>query len=121
MNRQQRMAYMKSQPAYKKMSVEARAAALIKNGITVEDLKQAKNEGYQLGVESAIGTAYAGFALALEEKHRFDRQTIIDTLRCADEKIVFALSSWDLIQEVYDRIGFQIDFKDPEGRVQEVE
>ncbi len=46
MNRAERRRAYKQQPGFKKMSVEARAAALIKNGITVEDLKAAQNEGY---------------------------------------------------------------------------
>ncbi len=71
-------------------------------------------------MESAIGTAYAGFVLAMQEKHGFDRDTIIDTLRAADEKVVFALERWELIDEVFNRIGVRLDFKDTE-RVQEVE
>ena len=48
MNRAQRRAYQKSLPAYKKMGHEKLMNAIAKNGLTVEDLKKCKAEGYQL-------------------------------------------------------------------------
>lgn len=92
--------------------------ALAKNGITRDDLKRSHDEGYKLGVESAVATCYAGFCLALKARE-FSQDDIVQTLKAADEKIVFTLDTWELIDEVFESVGIQLDFKSPE-RVQEV-
>lgn len=119
MNRAQRRAYQRNQPAYKKMSHDHLMNAIAKNGLTVEDLKRCKQEGYQQGVESAVMQCYAGFCLALHEKYGFGRKRVLRALQCADEKIVFAIDSSEMVDEVFKRFGFKMDFKQGMDRVQE--
>lgn len=119
MNRQQRRAYQKSLPAYKKMGHEALMNAIAKNGLTVEDLKKCRQEGYQLGVESAVMQCYAAFCLALNEKFGFGRERVLRALQAADEKVIFAIDSAEMCEEVYKHFGIKMDFRAGIDRVQE--
>ena len=71
MNRQQRRASNKAKPAYMRMSVEQRKAALVKNGITEADLKRnyetGFQDGYKIASEDAVKAIYAALCLALNE------------------------------------------------------
>ena len=119
MNRAQRRAYQKSLPAHKKMGHEKLMNAIAKNGLTVEDLKKCKQEGYQLGVESAVMQCYAAFCLALHEKFGFGRKRVLRALQCADDKVIFAVDSAEMVDEVFRTFGFKMDFSAGMDRVQE--
>jgi hypothetical protein len=119
MNRAQRRAYQKSLPAYKKMGHEKLMNAIAKNGLTVEDLKKCKAEGYQLGVESAVMQCYAAFCLALNEQFGFGRERVLRALKAADDKVIFAVDSAEMVDEVFARFGIRMDFRDGLERVQE--
>lgn len=119
MNRQQHRAYQKSLPAYKKMSKEARMNALVKNGITPDDLKKCREEGYQMGVESAVIQCYAALCLALNETFGFGRERVLRALKAVDEKVIFAIDSAEMCEEVFARFGIRMDFSQGMGRVQE--
>jgi hypothetical protein len=119
MNRQQRRAYQKSLPAYKKMSKEARINALVKNGITPDDLKKCREEGYQMGVESAVIQCYAALCLALNETFGFGRERVLRALKAVDEKVIFAIDSAEMCEEVFKRFGIRMDFSQGMDRVQE--
>lgn len=122
-NRAQRRAAQRNQPAYKRMSHDQLMNAIAKNGLTVDDLKRCKQEGYQQGVESAVMTCYAAFCLALKEQFGFGRERVLRALKCADEKVVFTLDRYELIDEVFEKIGIKMDFRAalPDDRLQEVE
>lgn len=119
MNRQQRRAYQKSLPAYQKMSKEARMNALVKNGITPDDLKKCREEGYQMGVESAVIQCYAAMCLALNEQFGFGRERLLRALTAVDEKVVFAIDSAEMCEDVFKRFGIRMDFSQGMDRVQE--
>jgi len=119
MNRQQRRAYKKSLPAYKKMSHDALMNAIAKNGLTVEDLKRCKQEGWQQGVESAVIQCYAAFCLALNEQFGFGKERLLRALTAVDEKVVFAIDSAEMCEEVFKRFGIRMDFSQGMDRVQE--
>lgn len=118
MNRAQRRKAYYSQPAWKRASVEARAAALVKNGITLEDLEHQKMDGYHLGVESAIGTVYAALCLVAQENLHLEQNAIVELLRAVDDKVVNVLDHWELIDETLESTGIKLDFRDPLERVQ---
>ena len=119
MNRQQRRAYQKGLPAYKKMSHDALMNAIAKNGLTVEDLKRCKQEGWQQGVESAVIQCYAALCLALHEQFGFGKERLLRTLTAVDEKVVFAIDGAEMCEEVFNRFGIRMDFKQGMDRVQE--
>jgi hypothetical protein len=100
--------------------VEARAAALVKNGITLQDLERQKMDGYHLGVESAIGTVYAAMCLAAKENLHLEQNAIVELLRAVDDKVVNVLDHWELIDETLASTGIKLDFRDPLERVQAV-
>lgn len=85
-----------------------------KNGITLEDLHKAEDESYLRGVkagkEGTIRTCFAAICLALHEQHGFGKERCSKVLNDVYERICYALTSQEAIQEVYDTIGLQLDF-----------
>lgn len=124
MNREQRRAQKKAQrgqpkpkqPQYLRMTKQQRMDALVKNGITIKDLEENYNEGYEAGFAVASGpvikTCYAAVCLALNELHGFGMKRCKDVLNLVDEKILFSLTSMETIEEVWQKIGLQIDFNE---------
>jgi len=124
MNREQRRAQKKAQrgqpkpkqPQYLRMTKEQRMDALVKNGITIKDLEENYNKGYEAGFAVASGpvikTCYAAVCLALNELHGFGMKRCKDVLNLVDEKILFSLTSMEAIEEVWQKIGLQIDFNE---------
>lgn len=98
-----------------------------KNGITLEDMKRAEDESYQrgvnVGIESTMKTCYAAICLALNELHGFGTKRCKEVLNLVDEKVVMALTSEELIQEVFDRMKLAIRFNAGplEERIEETE
>ena len=99
---------------------KARHAALYrieKNGITLEDLEKEYQKGYSKGFaegsEPMYRTMMAAVALALHEKHGFGCKRVKEMLRAIDNKVIFSLTSMELVQEVFDRLGLEIKFGDP--------
>lgn len=97
-----------------------------RNGITLEDMKQAEerayNQGVRAGIDSTTRTAFAAICLALHDLYGFGKVRCARVLNAVDEKIVMALTSDDAIQEVYDTMKLKIEFREdlPGDRVQEV-
>ena len=124
MNREQRRAQKKAQrgqpkpkqPQYLRMTKQQRMDALVKNGITIKDLEENYNKGYEAGFAVASGpvikTCYAAVCLALNELHGFGMKRCKDVLNLVDEKILFSLTSMESIEEVWQKIGWQIDFNE---------
>ncbi len=116
MNRAQRRRAQKAKP-WAAMTPEQKTASLFKNGITDADVKRSYEEGfhmgYQRGLEYAVKTCYAGFALAMNDILHFGQTRVMRVLRCADKKIVYALSSEEAIDEVYEKLKFRLDFNAP--------
>lgn len=134
MNREQRRAQKKAQrgqpkpkqPQYLRMTKQQRMDALVKNGITIKDLEENYNKGYEAGFAVASGpvikTCYAAVCLALNELHGFGMKRCKDVLNLVDEKILFSLTSMETIEEVWQKIGLQIDFNEVvSDRITEIE
>ena len=98
-----------------------------KNGITIEDLKnaeeQARKDGFMDGAAEMIKICYAAICLALHESEGFDCDKCRELLAAADERVVYAINSRDLLQEVRDTIGLEFNFRADVGeeRIQEVD
>lgn len=120
MNREQRRRAQRNQPAYKRLNHDQLMNALVKNGIQPSDIKAAKAEGYQSGVENAFMTCYAAFCLAMDEELHLDSETMLRILKNADRQVVVTLDSYELIDEVFKRFKITLDFKQGIDRVQEV-
>lgn len=96
-----------------------------KNGITLEDLKdaevQGRTDGYRVSKEETLIICYASFLLALNEVCGFDGDKCREILNVADEKVTYTLTSAEAIKEVYDRLGVTLNFAEelPGERIQE--
>ena len=97
-----------------RMADNAAFQRINRNGITVEDLKRAEDDGrrdgYRVGKEETLIIAYASFILALNEMCGFDGDKCREILNLADEKITYTLTSADAIREVYDTMGITLNF-----------
>ena len=96
-----------------------------RNGITLEDVKRAEDESYRngvnVGMENTMKMCYAAMCLALNEMHGFGTKRCKDVLNAVDAKITMALTSEELVNEVFERMGLTINFKGDacEERIQE--
>lgn len=111
--------------AFWKLSPEERAQRMAdneafqrisKNGITIEDMHRAEEDAYSKGVkdgkDGAVRTCFAAICLTLHELHGFGKERCSRVLNDVYDKLQFALTSQDAIQEVYDSIGLEIRFSD---------
>ncbi len=89
---------------------------IMQNGITLDDLKDNFDKGYNAGFKDAgepiIKTCYAAICLALRELYGFGRKRCMKVLNKVDQQILYNLASDETISEVWDKIGLQIDFKE---------
>lgn len=96
-----------------------------RNGITLEDLKwaedQGRKDGFAMGTEETMKTVYAAVCLALHEQHGFDADQCRDVLRATDEKVVYAINSNELLNELKDTLDLSFNFHADvdEERIQE--
>lgn len=119
MNRKQRRDARKALPAYKRnMTKEQRINALIKNGITPDEVQReydhGRVDGYKEGCEDSLYKLYACACLTLNELHGFGAKRNMAFLELLHEKILFCLDHDEAIQEVYDRMNLRIDFRNSE-------
>ena len=128
LNRQQRRAQEKKNrskkvPSYKKMTKEQRKEALVKNGITIADLEKEYEVGFEAGFNAAspsvIKTIYAAVALAANDLHGFGKKRTKELLKAIDDYVVDTLTSEEIINDVWKRIGLRLDFDDPIDLVKE--
>ena len=122
MNRQQRRRMEKKnrkikKPMYKTMTKEERMDALVKNGITPEDLKNDWKRGFEAGFREAspavIRTVYAAVLLAAHESLGFGQKRCVSLLNAVDRHVTNSLCSQEAIDEVYNRLGLTLNFDDP--------
>lgn len=100
--------------------------ALVKNGITIKDLEDNFNKGYEAGFAVASGpvikTCYAAVCLALNELHGFGTKRCKDILNLVDKKIMYSLTSMEIVDEVWQKLRLHIDFAEMVGeRIEEDE
>lgn len=102
----------------------ARLNEMQRNGITVEMLKAnydlGYKEGFQAAAEPVVRGIYAAVCLALNDLHGFGQKRCADVLRCLDDHLTYTLTSTDLIDDVWERMGLKLEFKEPFDRIQEV-
>lgn len=85
-----------------------------RNGITIEDMHKAEEDAYAKGLndgkDATVRTCFAAICLAMHELHGFGKRRCSRVLNTVYDKLMFALTSQEAIQEVYDTIGLQITF-----------
>lgn len=124
MNRKERRAERKATPAYLRVSPEEREKMMMRNGISERDLEREYNRGHKDGFREAtqptIMTCFAAVCLALEEGHGFKAKRCADVLNATYGHMMETLTSKEAIDEVYKRMGLELDFKEPFDPVREV-
>ena len=108
------------------MTQEQRIDALVKNGITVDDLEDNYKKGFGAGFKAAsepvVKTCYAAMCLAVNELHGFGTKRCKDLLNLVDSKIMYSLTSMEIVDEVWQKLGLHLDFAEVVGeRIEEDE
>jgi hypothetical protein len=126
MNRAQRRAQKRNERKVKPVfnytnSAEERLTRIQKNGITIDDLERAYKDGAQDGQKRAIKMAYARFLLGLNKEYGFGKKRAVRALKAADDAIVYALDTEEMMDEVYRKFCLTLDFNESgmESRVKE--
>ena len=111
-NRADRRKAQKAQPRYMRtMTPEQRKAALVKNGITPKDVDDAYKRGYEEGNKNA--TEFASYAmcaamgLALNDLYGFGKKRVVRALNLAGEYMLNTFTTREIMEQVYERIGFE--------------
>lgn len=103
---------------------QKKAQELQRNGITVKDLEENYDKGFHEGFKKAaepiVRGCYAGVCLALNELYGFGHKRCADVLNALDNHITMSLTTSELIDEVWERMGLKIEFKEAFDRIQEV-
>ena len=85
-----------------------------RNGITIEDVNRAAQEGYQDGAKIAADNTmrniYAAIALVMHENYGFGKKRCMDVLRAVDEKVMYAIDSKEMVQQVFDELKIKMTF-----------
>ena len=79
--------------------------------------KEARNQA----VEYCFHSIYAAVLLAAQEVYGFGHKRAWRLLKRADEIVCTALSSEEIIREVWERMGLEINFREGIDRIREVE
>lgn len=79
--------------------------------------KEARNQA----VEYCFHSIYAAVLLAAQEVYGFGHKRAWRLLKRADEIICTALDSEEVIREVWERMGLEINFREGVERIREVE
>lgn len=91
------------------------------NGITAQDLDDAREagrqEGFKQAAEPIIKCCYAGIILALHDEFGFGENRCFRAIKAVDEKIIWALNHSELCDEVLDKTGLILDLDEPFSRV----
>lgn len=124
---QRRMAF-NSLPEEKKAEILRNSQivqSIQRNGITIKDLEKnfelGRDAGFREAAPNIVKTCYAAICLALHELYGFGKKRCHDVLTNVDQKVLYSLTSAEAIEEVWEKVGLQINFEEPFGRIVESE
>lgn len=109
----------KQRCGFMRKTIEERKAAIYKNGITKEHLDKEYAAGYRRGEIHTMQMVYAALMLAANEAFGFGASRVLKLLRLTDQKVLETLNSEELIREVFEKFGIELDFNSPMDRVKE--
>lgn len=123
MNRQQRRAQQRATPGYLRGTKEQKIKALLKNGITPEDLEKEYQKGFEAGFKAGAPVAfkaiYAAVCMALHDLHGFGHDRCAKVLMAVDEHVANSLTSEELIDEAWKKVGLYLNFDEPFDRIED--
>lgn len=129
MNKKQSLRALRRQAEREKQAEQQRKAAAI---LATKDLEERKRllakamadsekEARNQAVEYCFHSIYAAVLLAAQEVYGFGHKRAWRLLKRADEIICTTLDSEEIIREVWERMGLEINFREGVERIREVE
>lgn len=129
MNKKQSLREMRRKAEREQKAEKQRKAAAI---LATKDLEERKRllakamadsekEARNQAVEYCFHSIYAAVLLAAQEVYGFGHKRAWRLLKRADEIVCTALSSEEVIREVWERMGLEINFREGIDRIREVE
>lgn len=129
MNKKQSLREMRRKAEREQKAEKQRQAAAI---LATKDLEERKRllakamadsekEARNQAVEYCFHSIYAAVLLAAQEVYGFGHKRAWRLLKRADEIICTVLDSEEVIREVWERMGLEINFREGVDRIREVE
>lgn len=129
MNKKQSLRAMRRQAEREQRAEKQRQAAAI---LATKDLEERKRllgkamadsekEARNQAVEYCFHSIYAAVLLAAQEVYGFGHKRAWRLLKRVDEIICTVLDSEEIIREVWERMGLEINFREGVERIREVE
>lgn len=129
MNKKQSLREMRRKAEREQKAEKQRQAAAILATRDLEERKRllakamadSEKEARNQAVEYCFHSIYAAVLLAVQEVYGFGHKRAWRLLKRVDEIVCTALSSEEVIQEVWSRMGLEINFREGIDRIREVE
>lgn len=129
MNHKQSLRAMRRQAEREQRAEKQRQAAAILATRDLEERKRllakamadSEKEARNQAVEYCFHSIYAAVLLAAQEVYGFGHKRAWRLLKRADEIVCTALDSEEVIREVWERMGLEINFREGIDRIREVE
>lgn len=129
MNKKQSLREMRRKAEREQRAEKQRQAAAILATRDLEERKRllakamadSEKEARNQAVEYCFHSIYAAVLLAAQEVYGFGHKRAWRLLKRADEIVCTALSSEEVIREVWERMGLEINFREGIDRIREVE
>ena len=129
MHKKQSLRAMRRQAEREQRAEKQRQAAAILATRDLEERKRllakamadSEKEARNQAVEYCFHSIYAAVLLAAQEVYGFGHKRAWRLLKRADEIVCTALDSEEIIREVWERMGLEINFREGIDRIREVE
>lgn len=129
MNKKQSLREMRRKAEREQKAEKQRQAAAILATRDLEERKRllakamadSEKEARNQAVEYSFRCIYAAVLLAAQEVYGFGHKRAWRLLKRVDEIVCTALDSEEVIQEVWERMGLEINFREGVERIREVE
>lgn len=129
MNKKQSLREMRRKAEREQKAEKQRQAAAILATRDLEERKRllakamadSEKEARNQAVEYCFHSIYAAVLLAAQEVYGFGHKRAWRLLKRADEIICTTLDSEEIIREVWERMGLEINFREGIDRIREVE
>lgn len=129
MNKKQSLRAMRRKAEREQRAEKQRQAAAIlatrdleeRKRLLAKAMEDSEKEARNQAVEYCFHSIYAAVLLAAQEVYGFGHKRAWRLLKRADEIVCTALSSEEVIREVWERMGLEINFREGVDRIREVE
>ena len=129
MNKKQSLRALRRQAEREKQAEHQRQAAAIlaprdleeRKRLLAKAMEDSEKEARNQAVEYCFHSIYAAVLLAAQEVYGFGHKRAWRLLKRADEIICTTLDSEEIIREVWERMGLEINFREGIDRIREVE